>query len=160
MRPLDLQPIGNELAVKWNDGSASFIPLEKLRQCCPCASCRGEADVLGNVHKNPEPPLPRAAFELVRVAAVGGYAIQAVWADGHATGIYSFDYLRRITRQPQSRHGGIAFPECEWSPDARHECCGYKIVTAAFGLRPAERRSLTDARPERRGYVKSPEANG
>jgi len=29
---------------------------------------------------------------------VGGYAIQAVWADGHATGIYSFDYLRRITR--------------------------------------------------------------
>jgi len=27
---------------------------------------------------------------------VGGYAIQPVWADGHATGIYSFDYLRRI----------------------------------------------------------------
>jgi DUF971 family protein len=27
---------------------------------------------------------------------VGGYAIQPVWADGHATGIFSFDYLRRV----------------------------------------------------------------
>jgi DUF971 family protein len=27
---------------------------------------------------------------------VGGYAIQPVWADGHNTGIYSFEYLLRI----------------------------------------------------------------
>jgi len=27
---------------------------------------------------------------------VGGYAIQPVWADGHNTGIYSFEYLRRV----------------------------------------------------------------
>jgi DUF971 family protein len=30
-----------------------------------------------------------------RIVSVGGYAIQPVWADGHATGIYSFDYLKR-----------------------------------------------------------------
>jgi DUF971 family protein len=30
---------------------------------------------------------------LKRFTVVGGYAIQPVWADGHATGIYSFDYL-------------------------------------------------------------------
>jgi DUF971 family protein len=97
MRPLDLQPVGNELAIKWDDGSESFIPLEKLRRCCPCAGCQGEAGVLGNVHKNPERPLPPTAFELVRIVGVGGYAIQPVWADGHTTGIYSFDYLQRIT---------------------------------------------------------------
>ncbi|HKW27818.1 MAG TPA: DUF971 domain-containing protein [Verrucomicrobiae bacterium] len=95
MRPLDIQPIGQELAIKWDDGSESFIPLETLRRCCPCAGCKGEADILGNIYKNPARPLTAAAFQLVRVAMVGGYAIQPVWADGHATGIYSFDYLKR-----------------------------------------------------------------
>jgi DUF971 family protein len=33
---------------------------------------------------------------LVRIVGVGGYAIQPVWADGHATGIYSFEHLRRV----------------------------------------------------------------
>ena len=99
MRPRDIQQIGNELAIKWDDGSESFIPLEKLRRCCPCAGCKGETDVLGNVYKNPGRPLSAAAFELVRLAGVGGYAIQPVWADGHTTGIYSFDYLKRITRE-------------------------------------------------------------
>ena len=28
MRPLDLQLIGNQLAIKWNDGTESFIALE------------------------------------------------------------------------------------------------------------------------------------
>ncbi|MGD0743804.1 MAG: DUF971 domain-containing protein [Verrucomicrobiota bacterium] len=96
MRPADIQIIGAELAIKWDDGGESFIPLEKLRRSCPCAGCRGETDVLGKVYKDPERPLPAAAFELVRIANVGGYAIQPVWADGHATGIYSFEYLRRI----------------------------------------------------------------
>ena len=96
MRPLDIQQIGNELAVKWGDGGESFIPLEKLRRCCPCAGCRGETDILGNVYKNPEHKLSAAAFELVRIESVGGYAIQPVWRDGHATGIFSFDYLQRV----------------------------------------------------------------
>jgi DUF971 family protein len=91
MRPVNLQPIGNELAVKWDDGSESYIPLEKLRRCCPCAGCQGEKDILGNVYKNPEHPLSSDAFRLQRIVQVGGYAIQPVWADGHATGLYSFD---------------------------------------------------------------------
>jgi DUF971 family protein len=96
MRPLDIQPIGNELAIKWDDGSEDFIPLEKLRRSCPCAGCKGEVDIMGNVYKNPEKVLTSHAFELVRIAGVGGYAIQPEWADGHSTGIYSFDYLKRV----------------------------------------------------------------
>ena len=95
MRPADIQQIGEELAIKWDDGSESFISLEKLRRCCPCAGCKGEMDVMGNLYKSPERPLSPAAFRLVRVEMVGTYAVQPVWADGHATGIYSFDYLRR-----------------------------------------------------------------
>ena len=50
---------------------------------------------MGNLYKNPEQTLSPAAFRLVRLESVGTYAVQPGWADGHATGIYSFDYLRR-----------------------------------------------------------------
>lgn len=96
MRPKDIQLIGNELAVKWDDGGEGFISLEKLRRACPCAVCKGETDIMGNLHRGPEQPLTAKAFELVKMVKVGGYAIQPVWADGHATGIYSFEYLKRI----------------------------------------------------------------
>jgi DUF971 family protein len=96
MRPADIQRIGEELAIKWDDGSDSFVSLEKLRRACPCAGCKGELDVMGNLYKSPEQSLAPAAFRLVRVEAVGTYAVQPVWADGHATGIYTFDYLRRV----------------------------------------------------------------
>ena len=49
MRPLDIQPIGGELAIKWEDGSESFVSLEKLRRFCPCAGCKGEVDIMGTV---------------------------------------------------------------------------------------------------------------
>jgi DUF971 family protein len=96
MRPLDIQPIGEELAIKWEDGSESFISLASLRRHCPCAGCKGEMDIMGNLYKNPERPLPPEAFSLTRLELVGGYAVQPVWRDGHATGLYTFDYLRRV----------------------------------------------------------------
>ena len=84
------------MAIKWEDGSESFVRLEKLRRACPCAGCKGEVDVMGNLYKNPEQPLSPAAFRLVRLESVGGYALQPVWGDDHATGLYSFDYLKRL----------------------------------------------------------------
>jgi DUF971 family protein len=97
VRPTDIQPIGEELAIKWEDGSESFVRLEKLRRHCPCAGCKGEVDIMGNLYKNPDHPLPTGAFQLMRIANVGSYAVQPIWGDGHATGIYSFDYLRKVT---------------------------------------------------------------
>ena len=102
MRPLDIQPIGEELAIRWEDGTESFITLERLRRACPCASCKGEMDVMGNLYKGPEQALSPAAFKLVRIDRVGTYGVQPVWADGHATGIYSFDYLRGIGSFPEA----------------------------------------------------------
>jgi DUF971 family protein len=96
MRPVDIQHIGTELAIRWEDGGESFVPLEKLRRACPCAGCKGETDILGNVYQNPDQTLSPKAFELSRIVSVGGYAIQPVWADGHSSGIYSYEYLRRL----------------------------------------------------------------
>ncbi|MGB7745943.1 MAG: DUF971 domain-containing protein [Verrucomicrobiia bacterium] len=100
MRPLDIQQVGNELAIKWDDGGESFIPLETLRRGCPCAGCQGEPDIMGNVYKiEKAEALPPAAFQLKTIAGVGGYGIQPVWGDGHNTGIYSFDYLKRVAEK-------------------------------------------------------------
>jgi DUF971 family protein len=97
-RPVDVQQIGGELALKWDDGGETFIALERLRRACPCAGCQGERDIMGNLYQPPEKLLAAPAFELVKVIPVGGYALQLVWADGHATGLYSFEYLRQLGR--------------------------------------------------------------
>jgi len=96
MRPVDLQVIGQELAVKWDDGTESFIRLETMRRHCPCAGCRGEVDVMGNRYRNPGRVLSPRAFELRRLTPVGSYALQPAWGDGHDSGLFTFEYLRQI----------------------------------------------------------------
>ena len=97
VRPVDIQVIGTDLAIKWREGEESFISLQQLRHHCPCAACKGETDIMGNLYKGPNAKLEPESFRLTSIQQVGGYAIQPVWADGHATGLYSFDYLRRIS---------------------------------------------------------------
>lgn len=96
MRIIDFQVIGVELALKWDDGEESFVSLERLRRHCPCAGCKGETDVMGNLYKGPEIQLTSDSFRLTRVIPVGGYALQPLWADGHNSGLYSFHYLRTL----------------------------------------------------------------
>jgi DUF971 family protein len=98
MQPSDIQVIGSELAVRWQDGAESYIALEALRRACPCAGCKGETDVMGQVHRGTETQLSPRSFEVREIKRVGGYGIQPVWGDGHATGIYSFDYLHAMAR--------------------------------------------------------------
>jgi DUF971 family protein len=95
LAPTNIQQIGNELAIQWSDGGESYLNLELLRRACPCAACGGEPDVLGNVLR-PEVSHTDASFQLDSFVVVGGYALQPRWHDGHNTGIYSFQYLRRL----------------------------------------------------------------
>ena len=105
MRVADLQPVGDELAIKWADGRESFLRLEFLRRSCPCAGCQGEVDVLGNLHKAPPQPLTPASYTLRGAAPVGGYAVQLTWGDGHASGLYSFEYLRKLADLAEQHSG-------------------------------------------------------
>lgn len=91
----DIAVVGSELAIAWADGSESFLSFETLRRACPCASCRGEPDALGRVSQ-PKVTYTARSFELTRYDQVGGYALQLHFADGHGTGIYSFDYLKGL----------------------------------------------------------------
>jgi DUF971 family protein len=88
-----------ELGIIWEDGHESVYPPEHLRENCPCALCSG----------SPQPKKPEVhprqlkvitvhpgRFTIDRLSQVGHYAINLRWADGHDTGIYTFDYLRKL----------------------------------------------------------------
>ena len=102
LEPKNIQQIGNELAIQWNDGTESYLDLQFLRRACPCAACGGEPDVLGNVLR-PHLSYSENSFELAGFQIVGGYALQPRWQDGHETGLYSFQYLRRLSELVTSR---------------------------------------------------------
>lgn len=95
LEPKNVQLIGDEFAIQWNDGAESYLPLEFLRRACPCAACGGEPDVLGRVVR-PEVTYSTESFALAGFEVVGGYALQPRWRDGHNTGLYTFPYLRRL----------------------------------------------------------------
>ena len=72
------------------------IALERLRRACPCAGCKGETDVMGNLYKGPEVALKPESFVLRKLTSVGTYAIQPTWGDGHGSGLFTFEHLRRL----------------------------------------------------------------
>ena len=51
-----------------------------------------------------------STVERVGVSPVGNYALQFSWSDGHDTGIYTFDYLRKLCPCPQCRPQGLEAP--------------------------------------------------
>jgi DUF971 family protein len=102
-RPADIQAIGDQLAIRWNDGSETFLGLEFLRRACPCAGCGGEPDVLGHVVR-PRVTYTPASFRLRSWQLVGSYALQPTWEDGHSTGLYTFDLLQRLEAAAAAGH--------------------------------------------------------
>jgi DUF971 family protein len=92
----NIQIVGDELAIAWNDGGETFLNLVHLRRACPCAACGGEPDVLGNVAR-PHVTYTPASFRIKSWQLIGGYALQPTWEDGHSSGLYAFDYLRRLS---------------------------------------------------------------
>jgi DUF971 family protein len=80
------------LAIEWADGHRTEYDFVTLRWLCPCAFCRGEAGIPGWLDS--PPTLTEAQTTLTDLKLVGRYAIAPTWADGHATGFYTFERLR------------------------------------------------------------------
>ena len=81
-----------DLKVKWQDAHESIYPARALRFSCPCAGCVDEITgqfrmIPANVPQNVSP---------LKIDVVGRYAIAIHWSDGHNTGIYAFDRLRKL----------------------------------------------------------------
>jgi len=93
--PTDIQAIGTEVAIKWDDGTESFITFATLRAASPSAEVRGERDVFGTVYGG-EAPRDHRGVEVTSWERIGNYAIRFDFSDGHRTGLYSYELLRKL----------------------------------------------------------------
>ncbi|MFZ4116219.1 MAG: DUF971 domain-containing protein [Chthoniobacterales bacterium] len=121
--------VGNdELAIAWQDGEEQYLLLEALRRACPCALCAGEPDVMGQTPALGKKTYTPESFILKKYEFVGGYALQFFWGDGHSSGIYSFQYLRKTQRH--------FIPPPPDMPVKELEAIHKKIVAAAAEIHP------------------------
>ncbi len=79
----------NVFEITWSDGYTSRLPHRVLRGYCPCAQCQGHHGVTRFVDGG--------NLELCDIARVGNYALGLTWGDGHSGGIFTFEYLRRLS---------------------------------------------------------------
>ncbi len=74
------------------DGRSFRLPYEFLRVYSPSADVRGHGPGQETLQ------VGKRDVTITEVEAVGHYAIRPKFSDGHDTGIYSWDYLRRAGR--------------------------------------------------------------
>jgi len=92
---------GTGMEIDWKDGHHSSWTFRWLRDGCPCATCNEERATDGRQPGQPKPapkellPFYKAPPLPEKVTPIGRYAISFGWNDGHGSGIYSWDYLRR-----------------------------------------------------------------
>jgi len=85
------------MRIEWADGHISEYNLHGLRKACPCVTCKGG-------HENMGEPIEMDVFdEIIDVdrkiddlEIVGNHALKITWGDGHNTGMYRWQYLREI----------------------------------------------------------------
>lgn len=88
------------LAVTWDDGHVSDIPVDVLRDFCACATCRKARQDRAEIEERPKRRSlsvlgASTRFELAGLEHVGRYGLGASWKDGHRS-IYTYEYLAAI----------------------------------------------------------------
>jgi DUF971 family protein len=102
---ITLNKTAHFLEITWNDGQVCRYPLSHLREACPCAQCRGGHEYMGRAH-DPDNILtltPARSYTVTNLDMVGNYALMPTWDDGHHTGIYTWDYLKRLCPQREEK---------------------------------------------------------
>ncbi len=97
--PADVQLIGHEVAIRWDDGKESYLPFALLRAASPSAAVRGERDIFGTQYGG-ESQKNFEGIEVTHWERIGSYALRFVFSDGHGSGLYPYDYLRRLGNTP------------------------------------------------------------
>jgi DUF971 family protein len=78
------------LEIAFANGASFRLPYELLRVLSPSAEVRGHGpgqEVL---------QVGKSKVEIRSLEPVGSYAVQPAFSDGHATGIYSWEYLHHL----------------------------------------------------------------
>ncbi len=78
------------MEVVFADGKAFRLPYEFLRVHSPSAEVRGHGPGQEVLQTG------KRGVEIRSLEPVGSYAVQPAFSDGHATGIYSWEYLYQL----------------------------------------------------------------
>lgn len=96
------------MTISWSDATVSQLSSDLLRRNCPCASCR---ELRGDsTHAKPLSTAPSTGrgllkvikstateeSNLLKISAIGNYAVGIVWADGHDSGIFTYEQLQEL----------------------------------------------------------------
>jgi ATP-binding protein involved in chromosome partitioning len=81
--------------IRWSDGVETAYRYRGLRGWCPCAQCQG--------HSSQTRFIETEGAKLAGHEGVGRYALRLLWADGHSTGMYSYEWLREIAEFAECR---------------------------------------------------------
>ncbi len=103
-KPIDVKvrvSTGEGVEIAWSDGHVSHYPFDYLRDLCPCALCNDEREKNARLKASGGTttavlPMFKPKVKAKGASAVGNYAIQIQFTDGHSTGIYSYEHLREI----------------------------------------------------------------
>lgn len=94
IEPLQIiEESAHRVSIKWSDDSETAYSAAVLRRSCPCASCVNEWT--GQKILNDDQIGDNLSF--THISIVGRYALNFHFSDGHDTGIFSFDYLRKLS---------------------------------------------------------------
>ena len=80
------------IEINWDKQNKHIYPFKYLRLQCSCAGCVEE--MTGK--KILDVQTVQDNIIAVDFLEVGRYAIQILWSDGHQTGIYPFEFLKRL----------------------------------------------------------------
>jgi DUF971 family protein len=83
------------LELSWEDGPTDRLPYTYLRGECPCASCRNE----WTGQRMFDPASIRDDLKIEGMETIGNYAVRLGWNDGHSSGLYTWETLRRLARE-------------------------------------------------------------
>jgi DUF971 family protein len=106
-----LKTEGTGMEIDWKDGHRSKWSFAWLRLGCPCATCNEERKAHGLEPGEAKPqaanllPMYQAPPRPEQVTPVGRYAVSFNWNDGHTSGIYSWEYLRRVCQCEECKAG-------------------------------------------------------
>jgi DUF971 family protein len=98
-RPIEVKirvSTGEGVDVTWSDGHTSHYDFAYLRDHCPCALCNDEREKKSRMGATTILPMFKPKVTARGAKAVGNYAVQIDFSDGHSTGIFSFEHLREI----------------------------------------------------------------
>jgi DUF971 family protein len=97
--PQSIERLSQEraLSVTWHDGLNRLLPYLELRAQCMCARCVDE--ITGQRILDVEGIDPSIMIDEMQL--VGNYALKIRWSDGHDTGLYTWEHLRRLCEAAQ-----------------------------------------------------------